>query len=1361
MLKSFIKKNIYQKILAVILILSLAIALVPGAAVRASANTYDVSNYKGDKNPENWTYPKQDGKVFAGWYTDDTYSTAYTATTGNAVARFVDAKVLNVKKQLLPSEDGLTVNVRFLTAVDSGKFSKVIFRVEAGDTGRSFTLEETTAYRSVLVDSVAEPKTAADVFGTEEAQYFVLHSITGIPRSVFDEVFTATPYWITQDGTKVQGTTADFTINDAIWANTKYMFEDNSDKLVVQKLNGGSFVLVEGALKVTTVHSSSVAGAQILFDNIDVSKYQTITIKYKSSDTAGIYVNGDKNLCLVWGGTNGAYTTVDFVAWANSKGVTHLKSLDVGLITNGGKTTYIDEIILTPKAEYIDYSKANYQFASYHDLGVTQSYNNGKFSLKKDPLAEDGWSLWSSTSGATVLFNNLDVSKYESITVKWRSTGSNGWANLMVNGTYWSATSQVDAYNELELIGHAASKGYTFTTLTSLNFYNSNSCETYIDSITFVEKEALDYSKIKYTFAESYDLKAVQSYNGGTFSIVDDSAANDGKALKGTAPANGDQRGIKINFDKLNINQYESIIVRWKTAGSWANVYINGDYNTLVTSSNSKEYVELDLVKLIAEKNLGVTELSSLDFVKNEWNYPVVYVDEIIIVKKDSLGTPYAFNKEADLRVVSAYHSGTFSLADDSAANDGKALKVTTGTDFSNVSGAQISLGSLNVSEYETIKIRLRSTDIIDVYLNGTTSIIWQKYDTYTEIDLKEYATTKGLSTLTSVEVGRKSKGSINVYVDEIIIVTQDNTDTPYDFNEDADLSVVSAYNGGTFSIVDDSAANDGKALKGTAPANGDQRGIKINFDKLNINQYESIIVRWKTAGSWANVYINGDYNTLVTSSNSKEYVELDLVKLIAEKNLGVTELSYLDFVKNEWNYPVVYVDQITFVLKFPTYATLSDPQNEGLELAFFGAPSLATKDAFQQLKNTGAKTVYLNAWAGYSLESDKLKTALEICDELGLNAYYHVNRNGFDSSSWDTDAANIITTATDYTQFPAFKGFYAWDEPNIDNMKELIQTELQEWNASKYKDKHYLVNLCGTTTKTNWWGSETQVDTTTVLTNSWNYVLKDNPNKVLLYDRYPFRVSGSDANNLFMSNKVLKEIEEFASFAKDKRDAGYDVKLHTFIQTFGDNPNPEAEQLNRSLSSVREVRFNCAYNMVYGAKGLVAFTYERQSQFPTGMIEPSGVKNDSYYYVKKVFNELRQWEHVYSAFDWKGTITLDGTATGAGVQDASHITQLTNSLNVDDVERISAIETQHDLLVGTFKDNNGYDGYMVTSYVDPYYKNANNVKIKFNQASKALVYYNGTLLTNDDADTAYLLEDGVFNMTLDEGDYVFIIPVK
>jgi hypothetical protein len=55
--------------------------------------------------------------------------------------------------------------------------------------------------------------------------------------------------------------------------------------------------------------------------------------------------------------------------------------------------------------------------------------------------------------------------------------------------------------------------------------------------------------------------------------------------------------------------------------------------------------------------------------------------------------------------------------------------------------------------------------------LNGTTSIIWQKYDIYTEIDLKEYAIAKGISTLTSVEVGRKSKGNIDVYVDEIIIV--------------------------------------------------------------------------------------------------------------------------------------------------------------------------------------------------------------------------------------------------------------------------------------------------------------------------------------------------------------------------------------------------------------------------------------------------------------------------------------------------------------------------------------------------------------------------------------------------------------
>lgn len=187
------------------------------ATVQAS-NRYDVSNYKGNKEQSEWTAPKKEGKIFAGWYTSEDYDTPYTEKTGTAYAKFVDEKVLCVKKQLpsgVSTEDS-TTNVRFLTSIDTLMFSCVGFEVHVADSGKQFDLAEKTAYSSVLVDEVASPITSQEVFGTTEAVYFVLHSITGIPNAFFHETFTVNPYWYTMDGTKVYGSTGSFTINEVI-----------------------------------------------------------------------------------------------------------------------------------------------------------------------------------------------------------------------------------------------------------------------------------------------------------------------------------------------------------------------------------------------------------------------------------------------------------------------------------------------------------------------------------------------------------------------------------------------------------------------------------------------------------------------------------------------------------------------------------------------------------------------------------------------------------------------------------------------------------------------------------------------------------------------------------------------------------------------------------------------------------------------------------------------------------------------------------------------------------------------------------------------------------------------------------------
>ena len=104
----------------------------------------DISGYRTTKN-ENGYYirsPKQSGYIFGGWFAEaGENSTAVTATSGAAWAKFVPEETFTIKGQIsiaaptsgVGFSDLLTsvekVNLRLVTGVDSLKYQKVIFKM--------------------------------------------------------------------------------------------------------------------------------------------------------------------------------------------------------------------------------------------------------------------------------------------------------------------------------------------------------------------------------------------------------------------------------------------------------------------------------------------------------------------------------------------------------------------------------------------------------------------------------------------------------------------------------------------------------------------------------------------------------------------------------------------------------------------------------------------------------------------------------------------------------------------------------------------------------------------------------------------------------------------------------------------------------------------------------------------------------------------------------------------------------------------------------------------------------------------------------------------------------------------------------
>lgn len=425
---------------------------------------------------------------------------------------------------------------------------------------------------------------------------------------------------------------------------------------------------------------------------------------------------------------------------------------------------------------------------------------------------------------------------------------------------------------------------------------------------------------------------------------------------------------------------------------------------------------------------------------------------------------------------------------------------------------------------------------------------------------------------------------------------------------------------------------------------------------------------------------------------------------------------------------------------ELPVYGELAE--GEGFYFSLFADPAQQTLEAYQNIVDCGMNWVYIDPWSGTYINSAGLIKALEMCEQVGLNALIMINNThdgGIDEHVSFLDAATI-----DYTQYPAFKGVYAFDEPSLADM-DWIAADYERWCNSQYKDYIYLVNMMSK--------ADDCPNTPEFLEKYWDIVLSKNLNNILVYDLYPLYASIGDKVEPYIRENTLYVSEQFSKFAKEKGSSYY-----VYFQTYSSKDGQV-----RDMISVNDTRFQIAYNLAYGAQGFIPFTYLSMSQFANGMVSGAGTKLDYYYYVQEVFGELKNFENVYFAFDYQQTMAIlgpnEGDERGYGEQDEYHIQKLTNSLESHD--RIKTVETEYDLLIGTFKDDNDNDGFLITSYTDPYYMKDNNISIEFNDATRALIYYNGTLLTNDAEGTCYILEDGKLNLDLEAGDYAFVIPVN
>lgn len=159
--------------------------------------------------------PTKEGYLFAGWYFDEGTNVIKETNSdsiqdGDTVyAKFVPAYVLSVKSQNYAdttesANKTNTTTTRVISTVDNLLYGEVGFSGLVN--GKEFEIKTTKVWDTLSVGKTGNTKEYGPdkVFGEVSDYYFVLN-IQNIPEAQWAEQMYVRPYWVTEDGTKVQG----------------------------------------------------------------------------------------------------------------------------------------------------------------------------------------------------------------------------------------------------------------------------------------------------------------------------------------------------------------------------------------------------------------------------------------------------------------------------------------------------------------------------------------------------------------------------------------------------------------------------------------------------------------------------------------------------------------------------------------------------------------------------------------------------------------------------------------------------------------------------------------------------------------------------------------------------------------------------------------------------------------------------------------------------------------------------------------------------------------------------------------------------------------------------------------------------
>lgn len=394
-----------------------------------------------------------------------------------------------------------------------------------------------------------------------------------------------------------------------------------------------------------------------------------------------------------------------------------------------------------------------------------------------------------------------------------------------------------------------------------------------------------------------------------------------------------------------------------------------------------------------------------------------------------------------------------------------------------------------------------------------------------------------------------------------------------------------------------------------------------------------------------------------------------------------------------------------------------------------FGSADYITEKSYLEMKEAGLDYI-LTLYESGPTNPDVLRH-LEHAETAGIKVLVRWDAIIGMGNATEDQMKKALGNVADYE---SFWGIFAKDEPDASLFKSLGKA--CEVFKKVMPDKYFYVNLFPN------YANNTQIGTDTYREYVNRYcALVDNG--MIIEDHYPYgHVAGS--SKYTVSDTYLANLEMIQKYAR------YYGKEHwEYIQG-------ESCGIGYKTPDYYDFRHQIYTSMCYGVINMQYFCYfspfdNTEDQY-AAFIGSDGQKTSRWYDGQKINAEIHKFDHVYLNFvdNYTGVMTLVGTENETGKQKAFDML----SESISSHERIKSVTAQQDTIIGTYKDGDGRDGFMIVNYSTPAYRLKDRVEVVFNEADAVVYYREGEYHLAE-------AENGRFEIELDAGEGVFAIPVK